>query len=119
MLDIKDLLSSAIKYIEGLEEENKVLKENLEKLIKDSDLGRERLDAEILRVDELMKEYNRLMERTREFQDKYIKECRRVSLLETENNRNMDELKKLKREKKELLKNDTKGREKLSDLIKG
>lgn len=44
-----------------------------------------------------MGEYKRLIEKLKEMEDKYLKEQKRANLLEIENTRNIDELKKLKK----------------------
>lgn len=123
--DIKSYLNNlegiskmVLKKIDDLEEENKYLKDEIKRL--QIELDKRNMEYnEIKRKDEgVMGEYKRLIEKLKEMEDKYLKEQKRANLLEIENSRNIDELKKVKKENSELLSKLTKDNYTLKDKIK-
>lgn len=116
--NFEDMTRMILKKIDDLEDENKSLKDEVQRLR--IELDKRNIEYnEIIRKDEsIMGEYKRLIEKLKEMEDKYLKEQKRANLLEIENTRNIDELKKLKKENNELLSKLSKDNITLKDRIK-
>ncbi|SKA89011.1 hypothetical protein SAMN05443428_10960 [Caloramator quimbayensis] len=91
------------RRIDELEEENSYLKDEVKRL--QTELDKRNIEYnDIKRKDEsVMGEYKRLIEKLKDMEDKYLKEQKRANVLEVENSRNIDELKKLRKENSDLL----------------
>lgn len=99
-----DYLSEVIKIVsskvQDMENENKSLKEKVSE------------------VEGYESENTKLKEELQKLQEKYEKEQKRANLLEVENSRNLDELKRLRKERNELLSKVEKTNVTLKDKIK-
>jgi hypothetical protein len=111
------------KKIDELEEENNFCREELKRL--EGELSRrtdEYLDA-VKKFDNEIHECERLKDRLRDMEEKYLKEQKKANLLEIENSRNIDELKVLRKEKSALLQkinqNKTSFKDKIKQIING
>ncbi|MCX7883681.1 MAG: hypothetical protein N2448_01410 [Caloramator sp.] len=101
--NLEGILKIVSKRIDELEEENSFLKDEVKKL--QMELDKRNIEYnDIKRKDEsVMGEYKRLIEKLKDMEDKYLKEQKRANVLEVENSRNLDELKKLRKENSDLL----------------
>lgn len=118
LCNLDDISKLAIKKIDDLENENSYLKDELyKKELEVKKMMDDYLDYK-KRVDALSQECTRLTERIKEFEDKYIKEQRRANLLEKENSRNLDEIKRLKKEIQEIVNEIEKKKPSLKEKIK-
>jgi hypothetical protein len=70
----------------------------------------------------MSEEHTRVLDKLKEAEGLYVKEQKRANLLEIENNRSMDELRSLRKEKNELMmkidRNRTSIIDKIKDMIK-
>jgi chromosome segregation ATPase len=97
--DITKVLS---RKLSDLELENRNQRENLQE--KDNEINElmKELLEERKKNESISKECTSLQDRLKEMEEKYQKELKKSNLLEVENNRNLDEIKSLRRERNDL-----------------
>jgi chromosome segregation ATPase len=117
-----EIAKALSKRLDGLEEENLLLKQDNERLKTEL----EKRTGECLEIknqfDAMSEEHTRVLDKLKEAEGLYVKEQKRANLLEIENNRSMDELRSLRKEKNELMmkidRNRTSIIDKIKDMIK-
>jgi DNA repair exonuclease SbcCD ATPase subunit len=115
---IDDITRALAVKLENLELENQRLREESEQ--KDEEIGELARDflGEKNKCDALTQECTRLLEKLKEMEEKYQKELKKSNLLEVENNRNLDEIKSLRKERNELVSKLDKDKPTWKDKIK-
>ncbi|CDF58467.1 hypothetical protein TCEL_00513 [Thermobrachium celere DSM 8682] len=108
-MDIKDVivnLDSIVKTLSSrlseIEEENHYLKNEIERYKLELSTINSELQMERVKTLNLSAECTRLVERIKDLEEKLDKEKKKNSLLEIENARAQDEIKRLKKEKNEM-----------------
>lgn len=101
--ELGDLARVVSDRLKGLEEENNILREELEKKKQEINQLTSEYVNQKKKADLVSQECTRLLDRIKELEDRLEKESKRSSLLEVENERNLDEIKKLRKEKNEIL----------------
>lgn len=108
-MDIKDVITNLDGIVKTLsnrlseiEEENKYLKSEIERYKLEVDTLTKEQSNEKMKNMDLTNECNRLIERIKELEEKLEKERKKTAILEIENLRSQDEIKRLKKEKIEI-----------------
>lgn len=108
-MDIKDViinLDGIVKTLSNrlseIEDENKYLKSEIERYKLEVDTLTKEQSSEKIKNMDLTNECNRLIERIKELEEKLEKERKKTAILEIENLRAQDEIKRLKKEKIEI-----------------
>ncbi|GIW49322.1 MAG: hypothetical protein KatS3mg079_798 [Caloramator sp.] len=108
-MDIKDVIGNLDNIVKTLsnrlneiEEENKFLKREIERHRSEIGVLNTELQNEKINSMNLSLECTRLTERIKDLEEKLDKERKKCSLLEVENARALDEIKRLKRERTEI-----------------
>lgn len=116
-----DSISKALSdRLDELESENKTLKTELTKIQLEFDEKNNECYEYKEQIEIVSQKFMELSEKFEDIGEKYEKEQKRYNLIETENARNMDELKNLRKENKLLLSNVAgKGKETLRQKISG